>query len=191
MEQLTPQEKEHTPSHYWFLTKTFLIFSILTANPQWYSMILNKNNTYENLLENIDIQTNKKIIEESIKKTISELKTLDQLPLRISYPTKWIKNAPDIIDINPKKISSPIKWISITLGKRIFYIEPIVWKITNIRLEERKEWTVITKVLILETSYLDKEYSEQRLWELCSKLLETSDGKWEKPGFRGTNVKQL
>jgi hypothetical protein len=130
-------------------------------------MVNEKELLNTNSNEYIDTQTNKQIIEDSIKKTISELKSLEQLPLKIIYPTKQLKNAPDILDINPKKISSPINGISITLGKRTFYIEPMFGQITAIRLEEREEYQnnkkIKYKVLLLETTYLDKEYSEQKL----------------------------
>ncbi len=194
MERLAWQEQPYKKLYtYKTVLKSFLILSLLMGNPNWYSSVY-KNKQYET--EVIDNKTtNKKIIEESIKKTISELKSLEQLPLRIQYPTKQLKDAPDILDINPKKISAPIDGISITLGKRTFYIEPMFGQITAIRLEEREEYQNnkknTYKVLLLETTYLDKEYSEQKLSKLCSKLLNTVEWEWIKEWFPWSRVKEL
>ncbi|HCY20928.1 TPA: hypothetical protein DIC40_03615 [Patescibacteria group bacterium] len=86
--------------------------SILIADPQGYSMITEKASIYEN----VDTQTDKQIIEEAVKKTLLDLKSLDQLPKAIQYINKNIQNVPKSIDITPKKITEPVKGIILILG---------------------------------------------------------------------------
>lgn len=173
-------EKKSSSKKYISVTKSFLILSILMANPQGYSMITEKASIHEN----INTQTNKQIIEEAIKKTLLDLKSLDQLPQTIQYINKNIENVPKSIDIIPKKITEPVRGIILILGWRKFLIEPLIGKIQTMKLTN--------EALELETTYLDKKYSrEQKLPELCFRLWNTPKGKWEKSWFIGSKVTEM
>ncbi|AHB41238.1 hypothetical protein P148_SR1C00001G0443 [candidate division SR1 bacterium RAAC1_SR1_1] len=180
MENIGHNSEKKPGSQYISVTKSFLILSILIADPQGYSMITEKASIYEN----VDTQTDKQIIEEAVKKTLLDLKSLDQLPKAIQYINKNIQNVPKSIDITPKKITEPVKGIILILGGRKFFIEPLIGKIQTMKLTN--------EALELETTYLDKKYSrEQKLPELCYRLWNTPKGKGEKSGFIGSIITEI
>lgn len=188
MENINHKEKAINNWKYRFFLKSFLIFAILTASPQWYWMRTQDKNTNYSKIEEINIEIehedSKKIIEDAIRGVLFDLKTLDQLPKPIQYQIKTDHKLPQSIDILPKKIKEPIKWIIVVLGARKFFIEPLFWKVTKIELTKYS--------LIFETTYINKEYSkEYKLPTLCYRLWNTQEWKWEKSWFIGTTVTEI
>lgn len=180
----TPEKRIH--QGYQSVLKPFLIALILVGNPQWFSMNTEKKLLFNEWNEKIDIQENKQIIEEAIKKTLFGLTSLDKLPQIIHYPNKDIKNVPKSIDINPKSIkeNEPVDWIILILWERKFFIEPVLGKIESLHLTNES--------LEIETTYINRKYSKkQKLPELCYRLWNTQKWKGEKPGFFWVTITEI
>lgn len=191
MEKIDHKKNEKSTLKYTSVVKSALILLILLWNPHGFSMNSEKESIFLNEWS-IDSQTNKQLIEDAIRKILHNLPSLNKLPQPIVYPNKNIKNVPQKIDINPKEIREPVEWISLTLWERTFYIEPLLGKILSVKLEEQwKEENnkkVKYKVLKIETTYLDIEYSDKRMWEICNRLWNTTKGEWKKSWFIGTTI---
>lgn len=191
------ENNQNKPSHK--LATAALIFSLLMTPTieNWNATVSAQDTSKSTQTEQVEptkhvnTVSTEQLIKKSVKESFVWVKSLKDLPRKITYTGVDAKNLPQSFDIEPKVISDTIKgvpFVKVTLwegaNKRTFTLTPYFGNIKNIKLTSTD--------LILKTTFKKMRYDRQeKLPHLLRMLWNTPRGKWEKDGFLLTTVMEV